>query len=212
VTEQPATKSSGLAIAALVCSLLMCVPIFPLLGIVLGIVVMVKARQAPGRPGEGLGIAAIAVGAVGIIVSLGVSSALAIPAFISYIRNAKIAEAETELSVMARQAQAYHDEHGRFPDTTPVTPEISCAESPDGRCRPGPGDWSHPTWQALGFSMRAPHYFQYQFVNGGSDYTVRAHADLDADGIMSTFERSGAVATDGTVHGPTDMISNLPSE
>ncbi len=70
---------------------------------------------------------------------------------------------------------------------------------------PGPGDWAHPTWKALTFEMRDPHYYQYEYVSDGtgaeSRFTVRALGDLNCDGVMSTFERIGTIDSEGNVNG-----------
>jgi hypothetical protein len=36
-----------------------------------------------------------------------------------------------------------------------------------------------------------PHYYSYEFVTRGNAFTIRAYGDLDGDGTLSTFERSG---------------------
>lgn len=71
---------------------------------------------------------------------------------------------------------------------------------PDGK---GPGGyaadvWAHPTWAALGVRVDVPHRFHYRFVAGpwrgdanSCAFTTQAFADLDGDGVYSTYERSG---------------------
>jgi len=215
-------KTSGLAIAALVLSILICFPLFPLVGLILGIVAMVKINSNPNLGGKGLAIAAIIVGGVGIFISFGVTAAVAIPAFISYIRSAKQAEVDGRLHEIARSAQSYYGaEHmtatgaalpPQFPASTPVTPERSCAENADGRCQPDPAAWQNPTWQALNFSISEPHYYRYQFVSEGTAFTARALGDLDNDGIFSTFELTGQGTPDGRVTISPGIFENLPTE
>jgi hypothetical protein len=66
---------------------------------------------------------------------------------------------------------------------------------------PSASDWETPTWISLQFSMDDPHYFRYAFesngIGTGSSFTARAHADLDCDGIESTFEMYGIVNWNG---------------
>jgi hypothetical protein len=57
-------KTSGLAIAALVCSLIFCCPVTTILGIILGAIAMVTIGSAPGRKGRGLAITAILLGLI----------------------------------------------------------------------------------------------------------------------------------------------------
>ena len=89
--------------------------------------------------------------------------------------------------------------------------DLRCADGPGGRCTPrqgsgGPGtydlgEWTQsPIWQAMSFRHTGGHHFHYSYSYrnivtpdgyGACEFTVRATADLDGDGIYSVFERSG---------------------
>ncbi|HMN95236.1 MAG TPA: DUF4190 domain-containing protein [Phycisphaerales bacterium] len=60
--EQP--RMSGLAIAALVCALLVCVPFLPPIGVILGLIAVVTMVGKPHLRGRGMAIAAIVVGLI----------------------------------------------------------------------------------------------------------------------------------------------------
>lgn len=85
---------------------------------------------------------------------------------------------------------------------------IDCNDGPGGHCVPGAGgpgyypmtDWAdNPMWNGLNFQMEQAHYFHYDFRadNDASDgfgtcrFTAQAFGDLDDDGTLSTYERSG---------------------
>jgi hypothetical protein len=57
-------KTSGLAIASLVCSLICCIPVIPIIGILLGLVAMISIGGDPAKKGKGLAIAGIILGVV----------------------------------------------------------------------------------------------------------------------------------------------------
>ncbi len=57
-------KTSGLAISSLVCSLICCLPVTTILGVVLGIAAMVSISSHPEKKGKGLAIAGILLGVV----------------------------------------------------------------------------------------------------------------------------------------------------
>ncbi|MGA2496576.1 MAG: DUF4190 domain-containing protein [Tepidisphaeraceae bacterium] len=57
----PAAKTSGLAVASLVCSLILCIPLLGLVGAILGIAAL-GATKRPGVRGRGLAIGGIIVG------------------------------------------------------------------------------------------------------------------------------------------------------
>lgn len=98
-----------------------------------------------------------------------------------------------------------------------VTPPLAldCNLGPGGRCVPSMGgggaayyemsEWGdNPVWNALSFQQEQAHYFHYQFVAsntgigyGECQFTAQAFADLDADGLFSTFERAGAADRNG---------------
>jgi prepilin-type N-terminal cleavage/methylation domain-containing protein len=176
-----------------------------------------------------------------VVVILGVLAAVAIPAFIKYIRRAKTSEAEDKLSEMFRSSVAYFTAEQvargataaalapQFPAPQALTPGGQCdfcsATYTDGRCDPTAYTlalWDTATWQALNFAISDPHYFTYEYTSAaggatigdpsGQLFTVRAHADLDGDTTCSTFERAGISLTDGSVFGQRGIYRQLVSE
>ena len=91
----------------------------------------------------------------------------------------------------------------QFPASQGLTPDVRhrrCCGGPldrdkDDRCDYDPNAWTTPTWTALHFQMNDQHYFGYAFQSTGTGaaakFTATAHADLDCDGTLSTFERYG---------------------
>ena len=164
-----------------------------------------------------------------VIVILGILAAIAVPAFFKYLRRAKIAEVEEELSRLYRSAIAYYaadhlssdvrEEHlpAQFPaeaGTTPGACVDACYSQPTHHCPGGNGEgWTDPTWQALRFSISEPHYFVYTFATTDvlTGFTARAEANLDGDAICSTYERSAQVVN-GVVEGSPNMTSQLATE
>jgi type II secretory pathway pseudopilin PulG len=147
-----------------------------------------------------------------VVAGLGLTLTVAVPAFRKYMERARALEVVPKLKQISDGAAAYFEEserlqmvpgespeskpEKRFPESTPVTPARSCCEfGTEGLCEGT--DWDTPTWRALGFSIDRRHRFRFQFVATGlgkkAMYTARAHADLDCDGLESTFERTGRV-------------------
>jgi type IV pilus assembly protein PilA len=93
-----------------------------------------------------------------------------------------------------------------------ITPDIgfNCNEGPGGRCIPATGGggggyyeiglWNdNAVWNGLNYLQEQGHYFHYNFVMvnelvgyGRCQFTAQAFADLDDDGLFSTYERSGS--------------------
>jgi hypothetical protein len=177
-----------LAIFALVLSCLFFVPFLPLIGLVLGIVALVRAR--PGQP-RGVAIAAVAVGPVSFFFLQAMCAAVAIPAFMKYVRRSKTVEATLNVSKLANEAGAYYVENSRLPPAGDWTP-------PGEPCASGrpmfPKDervWQQSPWRELHFSIDTPHNYQYRIVSVAPDrIAIEARGDLDCDGDFSLFRRT----------------------
>jgi type IV pilus assembly protein PilA len=160
-----------------------------------------------------------------VVAILGILAAVAIPAFIKYMRRAKTSEAVDKLAYLFRMSSTFFTgERGargynttavvdvQFPAAQALTPNIV----PQGvRTQDAPATWDLPTWNALSFSIADPHYYSYQYLSSGtgtsSQFTARAVGDLDGDGTQSTFERSGGSDSARQVQGSQGvyMINEL---
>ena len=143
-----------------------------------------------------------------------VAAVVAVPAFIKYMRRAKTTEAIDQLDKMYKSASNYYTAprvakgtgeklECQFPETQGMTPDVnglSCCggrfdADNDDRCDVDTTQWTTATWSALNFQMNDQHYFGYAFTSEGTGeyakFTASAHADLDCDGTLSTFERYG---------------------
>ena len=85
----------------------------------------------------------------------------------------------------------------RFPSSGPTPVHIPCGK------RPHEADaklWSGG-WKEIGFSVGEPFRYQYSVISGGvgprAGFTIRAHSDLDCDGVYSTYERTATVDAKG---------------
>lgn len=139
-----------------------------------------------------------------VVAIIGILAAVAIPAFIKYMRRAKTSEAVEKLASLYRNSSTYFTGEraargvggamlaAQFPTAAPLTPTTipGAVKAADA-----PLTWETPSWQALTFSISDPHYYSYQYDSSGtgtgSQFTARAVGDLDGDGILSTFERAG---------------------
>jgi prepilin-type N-terminal cleavage/methylation domain-containing protein len=163
-----------------------------------------------------------------VVTILGLLAAVALPSYAKYVRRSRTSEASMNVRKMYDASVGYYgsehaDRNGsilprQFPNigTRVSTPGTTCCLAPGnvgGKCMPNPGLWDVPTWIALNFGEFDPWYYQYSYVSAGTDvaaqFTAAAYGDLDCDGLLSTFERAGAVgALDRTVHGGAGMYVN----
>ena len=162
-----------------------------------------------------------------VVAILAILAVVAVPSFIKYMRRAKTTEAIDQLDKIHKGAAAYYMRGKvqkasgeplkcQFPGAQGMTPDVTA-----GRCCGGAGDvdgddrcdvaaslWDGDLWSSLSFQMGDQHYFGYSFASGGelvnAKFTARANADLDCDGLLSTFERYGFGAA-GSTAGDCEM-------
>ncbi len=185
------TKTSGWAIGALIGSFL-CMPV----GLVLGIVALVKIKNAEGAlGGKGLAVAAIILsGLVGPLL-IGIMAAIAIPSFVTYQMRAKSSEARISLSSIYSAQEIRNIEWERYvrieaaPAGTPTeNPRAWVSAGCDSAC--GPGNFKACevfaclNWQPMGSS----HYsYACEVTPNGDNFTCAALGDLDGDGEFGMF-------------------------
>ncbi|MCA9529364.1 MAG: hypothetical protein KC543_04435 [Myxococcales bacterium] len=153
-----------------------------------------------------------------VVAIIGILAALAIPAFINYVKKSKTAEATSNIGMMFTGAAAYYDSNHADRGAGVATTTTKCTVGPaDLGLAPTDNkqlvNWTglaaadKAAFEAIGFQLAEPVYYNYLIAsttaaggacggsaNNGSVYTFRANGDLDKDGAESTFEQ--AVATD----------------
>jgi type IV pilus assembly protein PilA len=142
---------------------------------------------------------------------VGILAAVAIPAYMKYIRRSKTVEATMNLRRLFDGAVSYYESHhGRFPKSTPWTPAGLCCAGDGGKCQPDAHAWDAPTWKALGFSLNEAHYYQYRVVlEGKGKNTVlglEARGDLDCDGKFSLYRREVRLDEQGNLTAGAGLI------
>jgi hypothetical protein len=131
--------------------------------------------------------------------------AIAIPTFVREVHASRMVEPIEGLERIGSAAVSYalvHPVAQAFPPSASLTPPTP----PRGHCEADPaGIWDTPTWRALDFRPvpeGAPHCFSFSFDSAlspaKSTFRAQAHADLDGDGIPSTFEITGQADGRGT--------------
>jgi len=150
-----------------------------------------------------------------VVAILGILAALAIPAFIGYVRRSKTSEATGNLNSLFKSAASY---------MAAERTEQGIAAGSSSYCIVGT-DATTPTpnankqqfnalanAQALGFSIADFVYFGYGIssavatgtcgitANATSVYTFTANGNLDGDSSLSTFELAAGTDKDATLY------------
>jgi type IV pilus assembly protein PilA len=161
-----------------------------------------------------------------VVAIIGILAAVAIPAFIKYIRKSKTVEATEGLDKINIGAKSYfqadhYNSTGTivaksFPGTSTWTPATDCcAGATAPKC---PGDateaaaWNGTSWRQLHFQLTDPHYFQFQFTSTGTNlgaaYSSYAQGNLDCDATYSSYKFAGSVDTEFGVSAKGPIIDN----
>jgi type IV pilus assembly protein PilA len=157
-----------------------------------------------------------------VVAIIGILAAVAIPAFMKYIRRSKTVEATMNVRKLFDSSVSYYEaEHAtvsgtvvakQFPDSVGPAPTAnSCCGQAGDKCKPNPTNFDSQQWAALNFSVDDPFYYWYQYVSSGTDtgasFSAYAYGNLDCDTTYSTFQRSGTVLSDRSVSGGSGLFS-----
>src|SRR5262249_19214089 len=108
-----------------------------------------------------------------VVAIIGILAAVAIPAFMKYIRRSKTSEASMNVRKLYDSSVSYYEaEHAdragsilakQFPAAAVVTPAAHCCANAGEKCPPDPTLWQDTagTWAALNFSVDDPFYYHY---------------------------------------------------
>ena len=163
-----------------------------------------------------------------VVAIIGVLAAVAIPAFMKYIRKSKTTEAVQGVKKVYEGARSYYMEESnargstspipkQFPASAVTEPGANtcCTAGSGGKCKPNPLLWT-ASWNALKFAMDDPHYYWYSYASGGTDltssFTAAANGNLDCDTVYATFEFVGSIQPDGSVTGSAGLFKNNEME
>jgi hypothetical protein len=191
-------KGNGLAITALVLAALFFLPIIPFFGLVLGIIALATGRSKP------ISIVAVCLGAFFTLMT-GVYAAIAIPAFMKFVRRSKTVEASTNTRVLADAVARLSAQQWSALAESDWTPAGSACGQPNGKFPANAAAFAGEPWATIGFGVSDPHYYQYRVKRDAGGFVVEARGDLDCDGKFSRFAR--AVKPDGA--GPLQTEDEL---
>jgi type IV pilus assembly protein PilA len=134
-----------------------------------------------------------------VVAIIGILAAVAIPAFMDYMKKGKTSEAELQLAKIKTNTKAAYNTDSSYPIVAAaLTPTANCCTQNAGgkkKCAVAAGDWAVASWQAIDFQLDEPFYFQYSYTGtGGTAYVATAVGDLDCDSTTITYTLTGAVS------------------
>lgn len=142
-----------------------------------------------------------------VVAIIGILAAIAVPAFMTYIRRSKGAEASTNLNALYKALASYYVQDGTAQRGLTGTSLSNCLVDDQAMTPANPNAVKQQsTLSVPGFAISDYVYCGYMIESSGevcnvqSDtdiYTLRAHGDLDGDNVNSTFELAVRSSTDG---------------
>ena len=150
--------------------------------------------------------------ALGVLFGLGIpccgiTSAIAIPAFVGYVRRSKTAEARANVAAIALGVESYCTSESAagaqgFPPAAGPTRAF-----PDAAREVFMGG---SEWASVGFTPVEPLYYSYSMgPDGPGVFVVLAEGDLDGDGARSRFESRCTLDVAGCACGPVIATDEL---
>lgn len=124
-----------------------------------------------------------------VVAIIGILAAVAIPAFMDYMKKSKKTEASLQLNKIAKNSKVIYNTTAEFSQATAaLTPAAKCCDGAGKKCPSVAANWAVSGWQALDFQVDEPHLFQYQYTPSSSTAaTALAVGDLDCDGTNITY-------------------------
>jgi prepilin-type N-terminal cleavage/methylation domain-containing protein len=137
-----------------------------------------------------------------VVAIIGILAAVAIPAFMDYIKRSKKVEASLQLNKIGRNAKRAYSEVASYvvgnAVQLPVKPGIGgCCGGPNNHCVAVPTQFaSDPIWKQLDFQIDEDSLFYYDYTGTPTTFTAKATGDLDCDATEIVYTLAGT-ATNG---------------
>jgi type IV pilus assembly protein PilA len=142
-----------------------------------------------------------------VVAIIGILAAVAIPAFINYMKRAKTSEATLNVEQIGKGAVAYHDGHyNQVPSAGDLVPSGGPATSePQEITDAIEAAFDSGGWGQIGWKPHKPFLYAYEFSLGeqattrvaGAVADAIAYGDLDGDTTLSTFTQPLTRTTGG---------------
>jgi type IV pilus assembly protein PilA len=168
-----------------------------------------------------------------VVAIIGILAAIAIPAFVNYVKRSKTSEAGANLKSLFTGAASYYEREnwtqGLVAPGGSAAASVHCtvnsaAPSYDASDAKFVVNW--PTeaagFRALDFAPADPLYFEYHITSPGSAcgnsandttvYTFTANGDLDGDNTESTFQLAAGSNPDNALFRAPGIFTNSPLE
>jgi type IV pilus assembly protein PilA len=143
-----------------------------------------------------------------VVAIIGILAAVAVPAFMDYIKRSKRTEASLQLNKIGKNAKRAYLENSQFPTGTAAQLPATTKATGGGKgCCGGTGTqashcavvpastWmANSVWAALDFEIDEETLFNYDYTGATTSFTAKATGDLDCDGTEIVYTLNGNTA------------------
>ncbi len=133
-----------------------------------------------------------------VVAIIGILAAVAIPAFMDYMKRSKKTEASLQLNKIGKNAKRVYSETSSYPTTAgnrlPKDADGCCAGggTEKNHCKADPAAFAADAgWKELDFQIDEDSLFTYKYTGGAADFTALASGDLDCDGTPIVYTLTG---------------------
>jgi len=139
-----------------------------------------------------------------VVAIIGILAAVAIPAFMDYMKRSKKTEAALQLNKIGKNAKRVYSETSSYVVGTatqyPVKVATGCCNgggTQANHCAAVPASFAaDTTWKALDFQVDEETLFVYDYTGAAATFTAKATGDLDCDTSEIVYTLAGT-ATNG---------------
>jgi type IV pilus assembly protein PilA len=135
-----------------------------------------------------------------VVAIIGILAAVAIPAFMDYMKRSKKTEAALQLNKIGKNAKSRFSESSSYvvgtAATLPARPGPGgCCGGPNNHCAAVPASFAaDPIWRQLDFQVDEDSLFVYNYVGTAATFTATASGDLDCDNTEIVYSLAGSAA------------------
>jgi prepilin-type N-terminal cleavage/methylation domain-containing protein len=152
-----------------------------------------------------------------VVAIIGILAAVAIPAFMDYMKRGKKTEASLQLNKIGKNSKRAYMENSTYVTGTatqlPTKPGTGGCCGGTGatpnHCLAVPTSWTtDAVWKALDFEIDEDTLFFYDYTGTATTYTAKATGDLDCDGTEITYTLNGTAVNGAPAYQMTEPPPN----
>ena len=147
-----------------------------------------------------------------VVAIIGILAAVAIPAFMKYIKKSKNSEAKINVERIYNGGKSYFEANQQFVQrASSLVPAATACSGAGVVAKHAASAWvDSPEWEALNFEMNDAFLMQYNYIGVPGQMDAIAQGDLDCDTTLSSFTQV-ATQTNGVFAGGS-LVTVNPNE